>query len=210
MNGSIVKASVSRDPQIVERRILDAAQMEFELHGFEGASTNRIARRLQGSKSTLFRYFGTKEEMLEAVVTRIAGQWHDQVNSDSISQSSPEAWLNEFARRTLKWILGKGPLFVGRLAISEGHKFPELERVFQETAGDPLKDLVAKQLRKWTQSGLLECRDPRGDAERFLDLIVSGVVSRRLYGQRPDSQTKLNAHVTRGVDLFLHGCADPS
>lgn len=201
-----MKVPVSRDPQVVARRILDAAQAEFAMHGFEGASTNRIARRFGGSKATLFRYFPTKEALLEAVVRRIAAEWRNQVDGRTLAQDSPQGWLSEFARRTLTWILGEGPLFVGRLAIAEGHKFPELERVFQETAGDPLKELLAQRLRSWTRAGHLDCRDPRADAEHFLDLIVSGPVSRRLYGQPLVSESKLKVHIERGVALFLHGC----
>jgi AcrR family transcriptional regulator len=55
-----------------ERRddVLDAALVEFADHGFEGASTEDIARRAGISQPYLFRLFGTKKELFKASVAR--------------------------------------------------------------------------------------------------------------------------------------------
>jgi AcrR family transcriptional regulator len=55
-----------------ERRdeVLDAAMTEFADHGFEGASTEDIARRAGISQPYLFRLFGTKKELFKATVSR--------------------------------------------------------------------------------------------------------------------------------------------
>ena len=51
-----------------ERReqILDAALTEFADHGYEGASTDRIAREVGISQPYLFRLFGTKKGLYVA------------------------------------------------------------------------------------------------------------------------------------------------
>jgi AcrR family transcriptional regulator len=53
-----------------ERReaVLDAALTEFGDHGFEGASTDAIARAAGISQPYLFRLFGTKKELFIAAV----------------------------------------------------------------------------------------------------------------------------------------------
>ncbi len=200
---------MSRDPQIVSARILDAAQAEFMTHGYEAASTNRITRNFGGSKATLFRYFPSKEALLEAVVRRIAGGWRARVDSHHIPPDSPERWLIEFGNRTLEWLLTEELIFLGRLGIAEGHKFPKLERVFRETAGRPLQAILARRLREWTRAGWLACREPTKDAERFLDLVASGAVSRVLYGDAPLTGARLTAHVKGAVALYLRGCTAP-
>jgi AcrR family transcriptional regulator len=55
-----------------ERRetVLDAALIEFAERGFEGASTEDIARRAGISQPYLFRLFGTKKELFKASVAR--------------------------------------------------------------------------------------------------------------------------------------------
>jgi AcrR family transcriptional regulator len=50
--------------------VLDAALLEFAEHGFEGASTEDIARRAGISQPYLFRLFGTKKELFKASVAR--------------------------------------------------------------------------------------------------------------------------------------------
>jgi AcrR family transcriptional regulator len=52
-----------------ERReaVLDAAMIEFSLHGLHGASTDAIARRAGISQPYLFRLFGSKKDLFLAV-----------------------------------------------------------------------------------------------------------------------------------------------
>jgi len=58
-----------------ERReaVLDAALTEFGDHGFEGASTDAIARAAGISQPYLFRLFGTKKELFIAVTEQCFG-----------------------------------------------------------------------------------------------------------------------------------------
>jgi AcrR family transcriptional regulator len=55
-----------------ERRddVLEAALVEFARAGYEGTSTEDIARRAGISQPYLFRLFGTKKELYKASVTR--------------------------------------------------------------------------------------------------------------------------------------------
>jgi AcrR family transcriptional regulator len=201
------KVPVSRDPAVVTARILAAAQAEFMAHGYFAASTNRICRAFGGSKATLFRYFPTKEQLLEAVVRRIAAEWQGAVDWRSIESDEPEVWLATFAERILGWILAAEPIFVGRLAIAERQRLPRLEQTFHATAGRPLLAVAARQLRRWSGEGRMAVADPRRDASHFLDLAISGAVSRTFYGAAPLAGRTLKAHVTRCVTLFLRGCS---
>src|SRR5712675_2561662 len=50
--------------------LLDAALIEFAERGYEGTSTEDIARRAGISQPYLFRLFGTKKELFRASVAR--------------------------------------------------------------------------------------------------------------------------------------------
>lgn len=50
--------------------LLNAAMIEFAEHGYEGTSTEDIARRAGISQPYLFRLFGTKKELFKATVAR--------------------------------------------------------------------------------------------------------------------------------------------
>jgi AcrR family transcriptional regulator len=66
-----MKTATSRSTAAARRDdVLDAALVEFAEHGFEGASTEDIARRAGISQPYLFRLFGTKKELFKASVAR--------------------------------------------------------------------------------------------------------------------------------------------
>src|SRR5687767_13768983 len=114
------KPRVSRKPEAVQARILDAAQAEFMAEGYAGASTNRILERFGGSKPTMFRHFPTKRALYHAVVTRVASRWAEQIDLGNIKGAAPEEWLSAFTRQAVHWILSEENLFLGRMGVLEG------------------------------------------------------------------------------------------
>jgi AcrR family transcriptional regulator len=190
---------------VVAARILDAAQAEFAVRGYVAASTNRIRLGFGGSKATLFRYYPTKLQLLEAVIQRIATDWRRSIDWREVPDAVPATWLTVVGERMLAWFLGDGPLFVGRLAIAEGRNLPQLKEIFHRAAGRPLRAALVRQFREWERRELLERVDPQRDAVHFLDLVIAGAVSRRLYGGGAMSNADIKHHVARCVELFIHG-----
>lgn len=200
------KESISRNPEVVRGRILDAAQAEFMAAGYAGASTNRMLERFGGSKPTMFRHFPTKRALFEGVVARIAGRWSGAIDWRHIESADPHGWLNAFAVMALRWILAEDNLFVGRMAVAEGASLPEAATVYRSLAVDPMETVLADRLRGWTEVGLLGSRDPARDAVAFLDLTLSGAVSRALYGVKTAwSEKDIIDHANYCVTLFLNG-----
>lgn len=76
-----------------ERReeILDAALTEFAQHGFEGASTDAIARTVGISQPYLFRLFGTKKGLYLASAERCLSDTHETFRAVSEGLSGDEA-----------------------------------------------------------------------------------------------------------------------
>jgi AcrR family transcriptional regulator len=62
-----------RSKAMVER-ILDAAQHVLVEHGFDGASTNRIARTAGISPGSLYQYFPNKDAVVGAVIDRYSDE----------------------------------------------------------------------------------------------------------------------------------------
>ena len=86
-----------------ERReeILDAALIEFADHGFEGTSTDAIARRVGISQPYLFRLFGTKKELFIASVERCLGSTYElfsEVSRDLTGEEALEAMGKAYNR----------------------------------------------------------------------------------------------------------------
>jgi AcrR family transcriptional regulator len=159
-----------------------------------------------GSKPTMFRHFPTKRALLEAVVARIARGWTEQIDWRGIANDRPELWLCAVSRKVLRWILSDENIFVGRMAIAEGAAFPEIRDTYRNLAVRPIEAMVSDKLRTWTEAGVLNCADPDRDATSFLDLTVSGLVSRKLYHVVDElTDEQIDRHSAHAVGLFVNG-----
>lgn len=201
------KQLVRRDPEVVRQRILDAAQDEFMRVGYERANTNLMAQRFGVSKATIFRHFPTKRELFESVVERIADRWRQGIAIDKIEANTPREWLTLFAETALHWILQDEALFVGRMAVSEGPFHDEVRNLWPKLAALPVQCVLADRFLAWQRGGLMRAGEVSGFATAFLDLTLSGEVSRALYGHGPKpSPDAIARHAVLCVDIFLNGC----
>src|SRR5579863_8784990 len=64
------KKQSRRDPDVTKTRLLDAAEREFNAHGFDGTDTNRIARAAGFAPQTFYRHFEDKTAIFLAVYDR--------------------------------------------------------------------------------------------------------------------------------------------
>src|SRR5215210_172571 len=76
-----------------ERRaqILQAALAEFAAHGFEGGSTEAIARAVGISQPYVFRLFGTKKELFMATIERCMAGTLEMMRAASAGLKGEEA-----------------------------------------------------------------------------------------------------------------------
>jgi AcrR family transcriptional regulator len=69
MNGRMRKKPI-RNSSATRACLLDAAESEFNAHGFEGTDSNRIARRAGYAPQTFYRHFPDKTAIFLAVYER--------------------------------------------------------------------------------------------------------------------------------------------
>lgn len=63
---------VVKDAEVRRNEILDAAEELFGSKGFDGTSTNDILDRVGIARGTLYYHFRSKEEILDAMIARMA------------------------------------------------------------------------------------------------------------------------------------------
>jgi AcrR family transcriptional regulator len=62
-----------RDAKATQERLLQAAVDEFAEHGLAGARIDRIAERAETNKRLIYAYFGSKDDLFDAVLGRTIG-----------------------------------------------------------------------------------------------------------------------------------------
>jgi AcrR family transcriptional regulator len=93
---------------ISRERILEAAARVYAKHGFRGATTRRIAIEAGVNEVTLFRTFGSKGVLLEAVLAAHTGA----PPSLPAQPVNPEVELKEFVQVSLDRVREMRPLLV--------------------------------------------------------------------------------------------------
>lgn len=89
-----MSATRSRLPRAErEERILDAAVLEFDEHGFQAASVERIAHAAGITKALVYQYFSSKEGVYTACVERGRAEMFDRLREAARSAGSDPATL---------------------------------------------------------------------------------------------------------------------
>lgn len=108
------------EPRTTRQRIFEAAVEEFATHGNAGARVDRIADKAQANKEAIYRYFGTKEELLRRVLDLYLDERGEQLLPQSQDLDAYAAGLfayhldnPEFLRLTMWEALEMGGLGPG-------------------------------------------------------------------------------------------------
>jgi AcrR family transcriptional regulator len=165
--------------------ILHAAMEVFREEGYERASMAEIAARVGGSKSTLYGYFASKEELYAAAMLDSARE--EAVKLERMldtSHASITLVLEEFGRSYLYFVTSpdivakKRSIFgqagcssVGALLYAGGPK---------QTLGK-LADYIGLQMR----AGVLRRADPEIASMHLQGLLEAGIVEPGLFGAAP-------------------------
>jgi AcrR family transcriptional regulator len=95
-------ARVTKDPDVRRIEILDASEYLFNTKGFESTSLNDIANKIGIVKGTLYYYFKSKDEILNAIAewfcSNIIAMANEIVNDNSLDSITKIKMilLNEF------------------------------------------------------------------------------------------------------------------
>ncbi len=92
------------DPATATQQILDAAVVEFERHGFRRVALDDVARRAGVSRTTIYRRFANKDELVGAVIERENVSLFADIASE-LKQSGPQSnyYVEAFTLSILKF-----------------------------------------------------------------------------------------------------------
>jgi TetR/AcrR family transcriptional regulator len=118
-------------------KILQAAEEEFALNGYKGATIQGIAERAGLPKSNVLYYFSNKKRMYSAMFDDILGRWN-KVFSDISPEDDPAQALDSFIRTK----------------VEMSRRYPLASRLFamEIIQGAPfLMDHLRTNMREWVR-----------------------------------------------------------
>lgn len=192
--------------EVKRREIVATAWEVFRSKGFEGTSMSDVADRLGGSKATLYRYFGSKEELFAAALEDALKEQSDETYEKVSREADLRQRLLEFADSYLKFRLTPEMIGLHRLMIA-GAERSDLSAVLRAEFIDPNWRRFADVIEREMAAGHLRKADPYLASIHFRGLIEADVLERRLNGERLVTNAQIETAIEQGVEAFLRAYA---
>ena len=196
-----------RRPEARPDEILDAALAVFSETGFAGARVEDIAARAGLSKGAVYLYFESKEEMLKALVRRLA----DRVvgAAETLVATQPQADAEKTLRMLVTFMatqlsdpkVSAAP----RLVLAEAQRFPEIGALYRDAVIARGRQLLARLCDLGVAQGTFR----NIDREILLRACAGPLIAHMLLSTvfsdpaKPDPAPEI---VAQGLtDIILHG-----
>lgn len=178
--------------------LADAAITTLARHGSRGLTHRAVDRAAGLVEGTTSYYFRTRQDLLEAVVTRLAEL--DAAALPELRAVTPAAFTDAFTDLVLGLLHGSGERQLARYELTfEARRRPGLGNVLAESSAR-IRELVAHQFLA------LEVADPDERARDFL-LLVDGLLFDQLVA--PWSRPRNRAELRTLVGRMLGAVANP-
>jgi TetR/AcrR family transcriptional regulator of autoinduction and epiphytic fitness len=184
--------------------LLGVAAEVFIERGFEGASTNEIARRANCSKTTLYTRYPSKEKLFLAVLE----QRMELILSDFATTLQPELpieqTLKDYGFRLMQLALSENQLGMIRVISMEASRFPDLGKRFYELGPGRGVAILVNYMEEQIKRERLVKENPQMMAEHLISLITGGYVRWTMVGL-PDnlSLNEKRQRISAVVEMFL-------
>jgi len=196
----------NKEVRMRERRskILAVASRFFIARGYDATSMTAIAEELGGSKATLWKYFHSKGDLLYGVVEEKISNFQLKVRDVDDHVDGLNAEFLIFFRGLISRLLSPEAVDLYRLVISENVRFPEIGKMFQERAAQPIQAMIAHFIDRRISEGALR----EVDRLRAVSVLASLCVSKQcevLVGGRHPTPAQIDAEAEFLTDVFLRG-----
>ncbi len=182
-------------------KILNAATDLFLEVGYEQTSIDAILVRSGGSKSTLYAYFPTKEDLFRSVIDSVVDNSDLGVALDI--SANARFVLTEFAVRRQRVVLSPRHRAVIGLVIAERDRFPDLAQIYWERGPHRSGRQLVTYLEALRNREILAIDDAEEAAEFFIGMIFQRWVRPLYYvSLPPPSEEIIRARAERVVGRF--------
>jgi TetR/AcrR family transcriptional regulator, mexJK operon transcriptional repressor len=184
--------------------ILDVAFRTFLEKGYAESSMAEIAARLGGSKTTLYHYFPSKDDLFLAVAEAESQRTTQRLNAFVEPQGDARAVLTAFGEHFVATVCEGDKIAYFRMIVAEAVRFPQVGRIFYQACIDRAFDHASAFIGRMMADGRLRPGDARTAAITLLDLCTGNQQMKWLLGiSEAVVDTAVARHVAASVDAFM-------
>lgn len=166
-----------------QQQIETAAYALLEEKGYAGTSMLAIARKARASNETLYNWYGDKQGLFKALVTRNAAEVKSLLEEELAADEKPMATLARFGPRLLELLLGDRAIALNRAAAAD--PTGELGAVISKAGRETVLPLLVQVLEQAKRQGDLTFDQPEETAALYMNLLVGDLQIRRVIGRVP-------------------------
>ena len=204
---SIADTSTAPIPRGERRRreIAIIAERVFFETGFSETTMQAIAARAGASKETLYRHFGSKEELFAEIVASRARSFLEDLDARFEQPGTVADVLRALGTNILESMTADDAVSLCRMVVAESPRNPELGTIFMSAGPDRVRSRLVEFLRAAHERGELQCTDPDRAARIFLGAAMTSYHLSQLVLQNPPSVTHahLRTHIDEVVAMFM-------
>ena len=197
-------ATVVAPQEIRRSAFVTAAREAFFTHGYAGTTMSSIAAAVGGSKTTLWTYFPSKQDLFVAVVDDLIETYGAALEVPMDPDEPLEEALRRFGHGMMNIVLSPPIIALHRLVTGEAGRFPELGRLFYERGPRRGKIKLANYFAEAMQRGQMHSGDPKSAARQFGALCQSGCHQQLMLGMiDAPTPTQIAADIEAAIDILM-------
>ena len=185
------------------KAMIDAAYSLFTEKGYASVTVDDIINVSGGSKSSLYKFFSSKEGILKKVIESLADEILQEIRVPDSSKKTPREALNVIASGFARLALSENAINQYRLAVQNAKIFPELSALWYNCGPKTSFDGLADYLKQETEKGRLNVKNPTRAALFFAGMIIFKDNMTMSIGADPPSKKEMEEIVADAVDVFL-------
>lgn len=197
----MTKAKLSTDPTGTRQRIIQATTQLFSEMGIAGTTTRAIANRAGVNEVTLFRHFGSKDNLAREIMREYGGQ--------AVAGDLEQLFSGEYAQDMslighLLMSVMTERIDVIRMAICEAGKFPDFQQIVAENPRQ-LRQMLARYFQRQMDAKVIHPGHPEALAQAFLGMFISYTILRGFLSEAIKPEISSDELVEQVVTVFVRG-----
>lgn len=184
-----------------QQQIEDAAYAVLEAKGYGGTSMLGIAKKARASNETLYNWYGDKQGLFQALVTRNAQEVKEHLETELESDHDAMSILGTLGPKLLTLLTGDRAVALNRAAAADSSG--ELGATLSKAGREAVFPLLERVLQRAREEGALKFEQTGEAVALYLDLLVGDQQIRRVIGRLPQpSRTYCQERSERAVRLL--------
>ncbi|WEJ63048.1 TetR/AcrR family transcriptional regulator [Thiomicrorhabdus lithotrophica] len=188
-----------------QQKFLETAEEMFLTQGYASTSVNEVVRLAGGSLVTLYRMFGNKLGLFEAVFRKKTMTFFNELEEGVVWSDDIERSLLGFGEHMQSVILRADGIAIYRLVLMENNADQqEIQRIYYKYGPQVAIKMLANYLDKQVDADKVVIQDTYLAAAQFMEMIKGPFVNRLLFGE-VISEKEVHSALLQGVQIFMKG-----